>query len=361
MLTDPQAILKRLEHYPHLNFVGAEWVQTTSTQPTVGIWHPFFEDDEASSNQIMSNLDEVIGYLLQEKVDGTITRAKRLCANTKDNFWTGCIELVQGAKLRAGYPMRYLPENTSAPDIGLTTPGGRVYVEITALHKTWDFHNISPYIRDALSGLQHGYRIGVQCRSDTIKIDLSQEELKDLAEQVKRYIIMEPYPSNNNNIQIFRSSSGQIAVNLSRSDVDGGHIVTSTLIGGRSPDAYFGQIIKRIQEKADKQVKGYSPCVVVIELSNGAGDMAVLGYQDDRMWNIYAPLFRVEEIPAEIDLVILTWQSIFGKTWGRTRVLRNPKSFWAQTPDAEKIYQLIAGDAGVLVSPAPTPVENRQE
>ncbi len=146
-------------------------VQTAVAKRSVGVWHPFFEDDEASSNQIMGNLDKVIGYLLQEKVDGTRTRAKHLGVNTKDEFWSSFTELVQGAKLRAGYPMRYRPGNRSrAPDIELTTPGGLVYVEITAMQKTWDFHAISHYIRHALHGLQHGYRIEVECRSDTIRL-----------------------------------------------------------------------------------------------------------------------------------------------------------------------------------------------
>jgi hypothetical protein len=111
MVTDPQTVLKRLERYPNLNFVKPKWVQTAVTRRTVGIWHPFFEDDEASSNQIMSNLDKVIGHLLQEEVAGTIARAKHLGVNTKDEFWSSFTELVQGAKLRAGYPMRYPPGN----------------------------------------------------------------------------------------------------------------------------------------------------------------------------------------------------------------------------------------------------------
>ena len=107
----------------------------------------------------------------------------------------------------------------------------------------------------------------------------------------------------------------------------------------------------RLQEKGP-QVAGYRPCVVVVELTNAAGDIAVLGCQD-KMWNIYSPLFRVDEIPAEIDLVILTWQSIYGGTWGHARVFRNPKSRWDQSPDAENIYQLIAGEVSVLAH-APT-------
>jgi hypothetical protein len=352
MLTDPQIVLKRLERYPNLNFVRPTWVQTAAAKRSVGVWHPFFEDDEASSNQIMGNLDKVIGYLLQEKVNGTRTRAKHLGANTKDEFWSSLTELVQGAKLRAGYPMRYLPGNgPRAPDIELATHGGLVYVEITAMHKTWDFHAISQYIRHALSDLRHSYRIGVECRSDTMK--LPEEVLNDLAEQVKTHIVAEPYPSNTENKRVFRSSDGQVAVDIRRSEEDEGYTLARTQIGGRSPDAYFGQIMTRLQEKGS-QVAGYRPCVVVVELANAAGDIAVLGSQD-KMWNIYSPLFRVDEIPAEIDFVILTWQSIFGETWGHARVLRNPGSLWARSPDAEKIYLLIAGDVGVLASVPATP------
>src|SRR6266496_770067 len=128
MLTDPQIIIKRIERYPNLaDFVRGKWVREAARDPSIAIWHAFFEDDEASSDQVMRNLDEVIGHLLRKGVAGTKARAKKLCATTNDNFWSGLTELVLGAKLCKEYPMRYLPENgPRAPDIELTTSSGPV-------------------------------------------------------------------------------------------------------------------------------------------------------------------------------------------------------------------------------------------
>jgi hypothetical protein len=170
MLTDPQIVLARLERYSHLNAsINKKWVQRIATKRSIAIWHPLFEEDEAIASRILGSIDNVIGMLRQEHVAGVDARAKGLCASTYDNFWSSWTELVQGAKLCSGYPLRYLPEQKGArtPDIELdTSRNGHVYVEITAMHKTWDFNAIQRYIHDALGDVQHRYRIAVTCSTD---------------------------------------------------------------------------------------------------------------------------------------------------------------------------------------------------
>lgn len=126
-------------------------------------------------------------------------------------------------------------------------------------------------------------------------------------------------------------------------DLEGhGYVVSSTgASAGQNPQAHFKRIVKRLSDDKAFQVANYRPSVVVIELANDSGGMANLG-GSDTLWAVYGPLFRVEEIPSTVDLVILTWQDIYGKTWGHARALRNPKSAWAQSPEAESIYRLIA-------------------
>jgi hypothetical protein len=190
-------------------------------------------------------------------------------------------------------------------------------------------------------GVQHTYRINVQCSSDTIKI--AEELLKELAERIRAHIVAKPFPTDNENEQLFSSIDGRIAVSLRHSDFEGhGYVVTSTSANaGQSPQAYFRRIVKRLSNDKALQVANYRPSVVVIELANDSSGIANLG-ASDTLWEVYGPLFRLEEIPSTVDLVILTWQDIYGKTWGHARALRNPSSTWAQSSEAESIYRLIA-------------------
>jgi len=303
----------------------------------------FFEEESIAS-EILGNIDSIIGYLRQKNVEGLKACAEGLCSPTQDGFWSSLTELVQGSKLCTSYPMRYLPrkkDKQRTPDIELTTSSGPVYVEITAMHKTWDFHAIQRYIHTALGDLQHTYRINVKCSSDTIKI--AEELLKELAERIRVHIVAKPFPTDNENELLFSSTDGRIAVSLRRSDFEGhGYVITSTCASaGQSPQAHFRRIVKRLSNDKALQVANYRPSVVVIELANDSSGMANLG-ASDTLWAVYGPLFRLEEIPSTVDLVILTWQDIYGKTWGHARALRNPSSTWAQSSEAENIYRLIA-------------------
>jgi hypothetical protein len=106
----------------------------------------------------------------------------------------------------------------------------------------------------------------------------------------------------------------------------------------------------RLEDKVD-QVKDYSPNVILIELTNAFNNIGIWG-TDSNIWDIYYPYFRVDEMPEQIDLCILTWQDPFGETWGHTRILKNPKSVWAQSPEADRIYNLIAQPNHVLSVPS---------
>lgn len=343
MLTDPELVLARFGHYPNLNtFIDRKWVRRTVTHRSVTIWYPFFDDDDAITAGILESIDNVIGRLLQAQVAGVETRAKGLCASSYDNFWSSWTELAQGAKLSTRYPIRYLPKQRGAqtPDIELNISGtDYVYIEITAMHKTWDFTAIQRYLYDAIGNVQHGYRIGVTCSSDTIKIP--EALLDELAGRVREYITAQPFPGDGSNELVYRSVDGRIAVNLQRSDAEGYRVTHTGAHASRSPDASFGHIINRLREKAT-QVENYRPSVVIIELAHDAANVARLGYPNSNIWQIYGSLFRLEEIPSTIDLVILTWQDLYGKTWGNARALRNPTSTWAQSAEAESVYSLIA-------------------
>lgn len=344
MLTDPQIVLARLERYPNLSpYIRRKWVRSAAAYPSIASWHVFFEEEESIASQILGNIDSIIGNLRQKNVEGLKICAEGLCSPTQDGFWSSFTELVQGSKLCLSYPMRYLPKQHKrrTPDIELSTSSGSVYVEITAMHKTWDFHAIQRYIHLALGDLQHAYRINVKCSSDTVKI--TEALLKELAERIKAHIVAKPFPADRENELVFSSVDRRIAVSLRRSDLEGyGYVVTSTdASAGQSPQAHFKRIVKRLSDDKALQVANYRPSVVVIELANDSSGMANLG-GSDITWAVYGPLFRVEEIPSTVDLVILTWQDIYGKTWGHARALRNPNSTWAQSPEAESIYRLIA-------------------
>jgi len=344
MLTDPHIVLARLECYPNLStYIRRKWVQSAAANPSIAIWHVFFEEEELIASEILGNIDSIIGNLRQKNVEGLKICAGGLCSPTQDGFWSSFTELVQGSKLCPSYPMRYLPKQHKrrTPDIELTTSSGPVYVEITAMHKTWDFHAIERHIHTTLGDLQHAYRINVKCSSDTVKI--AEELLKELAERIQAHIVAKPFPTDRENELVFSSVDRRIAVSLRRSDLEGhGYVVTSTdASAGQSPQDHFKRIVKRLSDDKALQVANYRPSVVVIELANDSSGMANLG-GSDISWAVYGPLFRVEEIPSTVDLVILTWQDIYGKTWGHARALRNPNSTWAQSPEAESIYRLIA-------------------
>jgi hypothetical protein len=341
MSIDPNAVLSRLALYPSLSkFINPQWVRRASTDRSITLWHAFFEEDERYSSAVLGNLDRVIGYLLLEDVAGTAARARGLCTNTKDGFWSSLTELVQGAKLRKGYSLQYLAvKGTRTPDIEVATPRGNVYVEITSMHRTWDFSAISQYIGDAVNGIRHGYRIGAECPSDSVKIPV--EALQDLSARVKAQLELNPFPTDERTIEVFRSVDGRVSVTLSPSKGGIGYVATGTSGGfAPRPDSNFGRIMTTIEEKAP-QMAAYRPSVLVIELANETGNIAVLGGHDSS-WQVYGAEFRLNEIPSEIDLVILTWQSIYGETWGTARALRNPTSAWAQSPDAQEIVSLIA-------------------
>ena len=231
--------------------------------------------------------------------------------------------------------------NNETPDIEVRTSNGPVYIEITSMQKTWDFHAIERFIRGALGNLQHAYRINVRCPSDTVKI--AEASLKELADRIKAHIVAKPFPAGSEDELEFDMMDRRIAVSLRRSEIEGcGYVVTSTDASARQgPQTHFRRIVKRLSDDKAFQMENYSPGVVIIELANDGSGMANLGWSD-RLWAAYGPLFRMEEIPSTVDLVILTWQDIYGKTWGHARALRNPKSVWAQSSEAERIYRLIA-------------------
>jgi hypothetical protein len=207
------------------------------------------------------------------------------------------------------------------------------------MHKTWDFNAISQYIGDAVQGVAHGYRIGAECTSDVVRIPAKL--LDELATRVKEQIELNPYPTDERSIEVFNSIDGRVSVNLSPAEEGIGYIATSTTAGfAPRPDSNFGRIMRTIEEKAS-QMAGSTPSVLVIELANDTGNLAILGGQDSS-WDLYGAEFRLEEMPPEIDIVVLTWQSIYGYTWGAARVLRNPSSAWAQSPDAQGIVDRIA-------------------
>jgi hypothetical protein len=304
----------------------------------------FFEEEEAIASAIMGNIDDVLGSLCQKNVEGLKACAERLCSPTQDGFWSSFTELVQGSKLCAGYPIRYVPKRKDkqrTPDIEVRTSNGPVYIEITSMQKTWDFHAIERFIRGALGNLQHAYRINVRCPSDTVKIP--EASLRELADCIKAHIVAKPFPADSEDELVFDMMDRRITVSLQHSDLEGcGYVVTSTgASASRGPEAHFRRIVKRLTDDKAFQMANYSPSVVVIELANDSSGIANLGASDP-LWAAYGPLFRVEEIPSTVDLVILTWQDIYGKTWGHARALRNPKSLWAQSPEAERIYRLIA-------------------
>jgi hypothetical protein len=277
MLTDPQIVLARLGRYPNLSIcIRRKWVRSAAANPSIATWHVFFEEEESIASEIIGNIDNVIGNLGQRNVEGLKTCAEGLCSPTMDGFWSSFTELVQGSKLCASYPMRYLSKQAKqrTPDIELTTSNGPVYVEITAMHKTWDFRAIQRYIHTALGDLQHTYRINVKCSSDTIKI--AEELLKELAERIRAHIVAKPFPADGENELLFSSMDGRIAVSLRRSDLEGhGYVVSSTgASAGQSPQAHFKRIVKRLSDDKAFQVANYRPSVVVIELANDSSGMA---------------------------------------------------------------------------------------
>ena len=348
MLTDPQIVLARLERYPNLSacasaYIRRKLVRYATADPSIAAWHVFFEEESIAS-AIIGNIDNVLGHLRQKNVEGLKACAERLCSPTQDGFWSGFTELVQGSKLCASYPIRYLPKKKDkqrTPDIEVTTSSGPVYVEITSMQKTWDFHAIQRSIQSALGDLQHAYRINVRCPSDTVKI--AEASLKELADRIKAHIVAKPFPTDSEDELMFDIMDRRVTVSLQRSALEGcGYVVTST--GARAsqgPQAHFRRIVKRLSDDKAFQMENYSPVVVIIELANDSSGMANLG-GSDTLLAAYGPLFRVEEIPSTVDLVILTWQDIYGKTWGHARALRNPNSLWAHSSEAERIYRLIA-------------------
>jgi hypothetical protein len=348
MLIDPQIILARLERYPNLStctsaYIRRKLVRSATDDPSIAAWHVFFEE-EAIASAIIGNIDNVLGHLRQKNVEGLKACAERLCSPTQDGFWSGFTELVQGSKLCVGYPVRYVPKRKDkrrTPDIEVRTSGGPVYVEITSMQKTWDFHAIERSIRSALGNLRHAYRINVKCPSDTVKI--AEASLKELTDRIKAHIVVKPFPADSEDELMFDMMDRRITVSLQRSDLEGcGYVVTSTDASARQgPEAHFRRIVKRLSDDKAFQMENYRPAVVIIELANDSSGIANLGWSDP-LWAAYGPLFRVEEIPSTVDLVILTWQDIYGKTWGHARALRNPNSPWAQTSEAERIYRLIA-------------------
>jgi hypothetical protein len=347
MLTDAAQVLSRLQAYPNLlAHVSPAWVQAAARKRAVTLWHIFFADNEEYVADVLGNIEKTITYLLQAGVVGAAARARGLCSFTKDGFWSSLTELVQGAKLSAGYPLSYLAvKNSRAPDAVLTTPDGPVYVEFTAVHRTWSFNDIGDYIHGKLSTYQHDFTIRVECQSDAIKIP--EQVLEDLAARVDAYVRSHSQSLRGRPKRVFRSAAGGVIVNVQRRTAAEPGL--ATIVPARfvpSPDSHFPRIMTRIEQKAP-QVARYRPNVLVIDLTHESSELAPLVLE--REWRIYGPKFRVEELPADVDLAILMWQDIYGFTWQNAALpLRNPASPWASSPEADKVIRLVASQPQFL-------------
>lgn len=86
MLTDPQTVLARLEHYSNLSAYISPYTRRKLTRfavadPSIATWHVFFEEESIAS-EILGNIDSIIGYLRQKNVEGLKACAEGLCSHT---------------------------------------------------------------------------------------------------------------------------------------------------------------------------------------------------------------------------------------------------------------------------------------
>src|SRR5581483_5521195 len=103
---------------------------------------------------------------------------------------------------------------------------------------------------------------------------------------------------------------GRVSVRLTPSVAGVGYVATGTQGGGSpSPHTYFPRIMKRLHEKADAQLQGYQPNVVVIDLTNDTANLAPL--RIDAVWNAYSPAFDLTKMPSRVDGAVSMWQDAF--------------------------------------------------